>query len=177
MQRFSEQIVDIPVPHTRRLHGGSLPRQRTVEQAVDIPVPFGYGRPLHGFLPGSNSVSIARASCGAYCTRAVGDPSASSCGGVFISHQLQLYSHRPSLWLSTAHPCRQSSNRGVLFTHTFGVRIASASGGEHCTRASSVSCSTTSRTSSNSSTWSCEFNSSTWSSCPWWRWSGLCPTE
>ena len=54
---YIEQIVDNPVPHTRRrrpLRGlqGSHPRQRTVEQTVDIPVPFGHGRPLHGFRPG-----------------------------------------------------------------------------------------------------------------------------
>ena len=54
---YVEQIVDNPVPHTRRRRPprglqGSPPRQRTVEQTVDIPVPFGHGRPLHGFRPG-----------------------------------------------------------------------------------------------------------------------------
>ena len=46
-----EQIVNNPVPYTRRRrpHGGlqgSPPRQRTVEQTVDSPVP------VHGFRTG-----------------------------------------------------------------------------------------------------------------------------
>ena len=85
-----------------------------------------------------------------------------------ISHQRQLYSHRPSLWLSTAHPCRQSSKRGVLFTRTLESE-SSVPVVENIAPAPAVF-----PVPHKFSTWSCEFNSSTWSSCPWWRWSRLC---
>ena len=77
------QIVDIPVPHTRRRRPpGGLQGSPQDSVLWNRPLTFQFRQVMDDLF---TVFSVARASCGVCCTRAVGDPAASSCGGVFLT--------------------------------------------------------------------------------------------